>query len=586
MKQKSKNRFFAALLAAAMMFQLLPLMVFADEGSTYQEGTPASVTNKRTGEEYDSLRTALEAAEDNDTIQLGAGTYFMYDKDHTHTVKDFKVNGIDGKHLTLEGSGIGVTTWQMHLSLDNYYFSYDNCFRDADTITFKNMTLEAQKETGNPYADYRGFGGIAHTVVDNCEVNGKTAFWGEETAKFINTTFNAATRNGSDPDYSLWTYITKEWTFDNCTFNAKGKVINVWKDYGAATHDIIVNFNNCTVDSTTNKYSALIVDDSNMGSYKYIIHISDSDNVKAAINKYTCSQVYGVKEGCGNQTEIYVEDKGQEVCVWKNGELQTHKYSDGEKDKAYNITYSSNPNGWVEEEDGHYKRHVIKTCKYCGYKEEKDEIGYKLAYELNGGEAAEGEDYAEKIVAENETVTLAAAPSREGFNFLGWEDENGNRYDAAAATKLTANTKLTAQWGEVPPAVPDISDGGGKEITTVIVAAGTTVIGYYAGTGLLMHYYGLPYWPKNRSELALMLWEDADRPMPESTLLYPDVGQEEQDMDLQYAARWAMENELIPDLNWDDSLTEEEMKFYPNYAVSRARALHAWRKAQQLKQDA
>lgn len=589
MKQKSKNRFFAALLAAAMMFQLLPLMVFADEGSTYQEGTPASVTNKRTGEEYDSLRTALEAAEDNDTIQLGAGTYFMYDKDHTHTVKDFKVNGIDGKHLTLEGSGIGVTTWQMHLSLDNYYFSYDNCFRGADTITFKNMTLEAQMETGNSYADYRGFGGIAHTVVENCEVNGKTAFWGEETAKFINTTFNAATRNGSEPDYSLWTYITKEWTFDNCTFNAKGKVINVWKDYGAATHDIIVNFNNCTVDSTTNKYSALIVDDSNMGSYKYIIHISDSDNVKAAINKYTCSQVYGVKEGCGNQTEIYVEDKGQEVCVWKNGELQTHKYSDGEKDIAYNITYSSsNPNGWVEEEDGHYKRHVIKTCKYCGYKEEKDEIGYKLAYDLSGGVPAEGEDYTEKIVAENETVKLAAAPApaQEGVYFLGWEDENGNPYDAAADTKLTANTKLIAQWGEVPPAVPDISDGGGKEITTVIVAAGTTVIGYYAGTGLLMHYYGLPYWPKNRSELALMLWEDADRPMPESALLYPDVGQEEQDMDLQHAARWAMENELIPDLNWDDSLTEEEMKFYPTYAVSRARALYAWRKAQKLKQDA
>lgn len=586
MKQKKQNRILAALLAVAMMFQMLPMMAFAAEDTPLAEG---QAKIERTGTTYPSLRAAAEAAQDGDTIKLGAGTYFMYDKDHTHTVKDFKVDGIDGKHLTLEGSGIGVTTWQMHLSLDNYYFSYDNCFRGADTITFKNMTLEAQMETGNSYADYRGFGGIAHTVVENCEVNGKTAFWGEETAKFINTTFNAATRNGSEPDYSLWTYITKEWTFDNCTFNAKGKVINVWKDYGAATHDIIVNFNNCTVDSTTNKYSALIVDDSNMGSYKYIIHISDSDNVKAAINKYTCSQVYGVKEGCGNQTEIYVEDKGQEVCVWKNGELQTHKYSDGEKDIAYNITYSSsNPNGWVEEEDGHYKRHVIKTCKYCGYKEEKDETGYKLAYELNGGVPAAGEDYAEKIVAENETVKLAAAPApaQEGVYFLGWDDGKGKQYNADAPITLTANTTLTAQWGEVPPAVPDTPDGGGKEITTVIVAAGTTVIGYYAGTGLLMHYYGLPYWPKNRSELALMLWEDADRPMPESTLLYPDVGQEEDDMDLQHAARWAMENELIPDLNWDDSLTEEEMKFYPNYAVSRARALHAWRKAQQLKQDA
>ena len=189
-------------------------------------------------------------------------------------------------------------------------------------------------------------------------------------------------------------------------------------------------------------------------------------------------------------------------------------------------------------------------------------------------------------MAENKTVTLAAAPAREGFYFLYWEDESGNRYDDAADIKLSTNTKLTAQWGDVPPVVPDTPDGGGKEVATVIVAAGAAVLGYYVGTGLLMDCYRLPYWPKNRSELALMLWEDADRPMPESALLYPDVGQKEEDMDLQHAARWAMENELLPDLNWDDSRTEEEMKFYPNYVVSRARALYAWRKAQQLKQDA
>lgn len=583
MKQKKQNRILAALLAVAMMFQMLPMMAFAAEDTPLAEG---QAKIERTGTTYTSLRDAAEAAQDGDTIKLGAGEYFLYDE----STKFNQVQGIENKHLTFEGSGIDVTIWKMHLTLDLNYFSYDNCFEGADTITFKNMTLEAQMETGNSYADYRGFGGIAHTVVENCEVNGKTAFWGEETAKFINTTFNAATRNGSEPDYSLWTYITKEWTFDNCTFNAKGKVINVWKDYGAATHDIIVNFNNCTVDSTTNKYSALIVDDSNMGSYKYIIHISDSDNVKAAINKYTCSQVYGVKEGCGNQTEIYVEDKGQEVCVWKNGELQTHKYSDGEKDKAYNITYSgSNPNGWVEE-DGHYKRHVIKTCNYCGYKEEKDETGYKLEYDLNGGDPAEGADdeaYKEKIVPENETVELAPAPTREGYFFHYWDGTEGNFYGDPATIKMTANTKLTAQWGEEPPEVPDPPEEPGCcGISPVIIAAGTTVIGYYAGTQVLKHCFGLPYWPGNRKVLALMLWEDADRPMPESTLLYPDIGQEEEDMDLQHAARWAMENELLPDLNWDSSKPEEEQKFFPNYAVSRAWALHAWNKAQQLKQDA
>lgn len=580
MKHKGKNRVLAALLAAAMMFQMLPMMAFAAEDTPLAEG---QAKIERTGTTYTSLRAAAEAAQDGDTIKLGAGEYFLYDEGK----KFNQVQGIGGKHLTFEGSGIDVTIWKMCSNLDINYFSYDNCFEGADTITFKDMTIQAQMETGISYADYRGFEGIKNTVVENCEINGRSAFWGKETAKFENVIFNAPTRHGSECDYSLWTYNTDVWTFDSCTFNAKGKVINVYTDANCATHDTTINFNNCTVNSNDSKYPALIVDDSNMGSYKYIIYISDSDNVKAAINKYTCSQVYGVKEGCGNQTEIYVEDKGQEVCVWKNGKLQTHKYSDGEKDNAYNITYSSsNPNGWVEE-DGHYKRHVIKTCNYCGYKEEKDETGYKLEYELNGGDPAEGADYTEKIVPANERVKLAAAPTREGYFFHYWDGTEGNFYGDPATIKMTANTKLTAQWGEEPPEVPDPPEEPGCcGISPVIIAAGTTVIGYYAGTQVLKHCFGLPYWPGNRKVLALMLWEDADRPMPESTLLYPDIGQEEEDMDLQHAARWAMENELLPDLNWDSSKPEEEQKFFPNYAVSRAWALHAWNKAQQLKQDA
>ena len=146
---------------------------------------------------------------------------------------------------------------------------------------------------------------------------------------------------------------------------------------------------------------------------------------------------------------------------------------------------------------------------------------------------------------------------------------------------------LTAQWGKEPPEKPaESGESGCGVVSTVLIATGATAIGYYAGTQVLKHCYGLPYWPGNRSALALMLWEDADRPMPVSTVLYPDVGQKERDMDLQHAARWAMENELIPDLNLDDSKPEEEQKFFPNYAVSRAWALHAWNKAQKLKKNA
>ena len=118
-------------------------------------------------------------------------------------------------------------------------------------------------------------------------------------------------------------------------------------------------------------------------------------------------------------------------------------------------------------------------------------------------------------------------------------------------------------------------------------AVGTAVLGYQAyslGTEFAGKLMALPYFPSNRSALAMMLWEDAGKPMPESELLYPDVGQEAQDMDLQHAARWAMENELIPDLN-DEGTAPEEMKFYPDNAVSKIDVLNAWQKAQELKNN-
>ena len=118
-------------------------------------------------------------------------------------------------------------------------------------------------------------------------------------------------------------------------------------------------------------------------------------------------------------------------------------------------------------------------------------------------------------------------------------------------------------------------------------AVGGAVLGYQAyslGAEFAGKLLNLPYFPNNRSALAMMLWEDAGKPMPESELLYPDVEQEEQDMDLQHAARWAMENELIPDLN-DEGTAPEEMKFFPANPVSKLDVLNAWQKAQELKNN-
>ena len=572
MKQKKHNRFLAAFLAVAMMLQVLPMLAFAAEDMPLTKGK-AKIGNTV----YDTVLEAVTAAGTGDTIELGEGNYTLYSISSVGTTK--------GKDLTFVGQGTDKTAWNIGALVPdpaNFGTEYngDYSFDGAGTITFRNMTLRSGD------ANYLGFIRATNTVVDNCVINGKTFYWGYTSADFKNTTFNAPSG-----DYALWTYSSPTMTFDGCTFNASGKVINVYTDYGAGKHDITVNFNNCTVNSSSGK-TALNINDSNMGSYKYILNISNiSDSqVTAERDTTTCTQLFGFggkvnelfKNSNSGRTEVNIDGKR----VWENGKMQTHDYTDGEKKQ----NFTKDEGDWTDKGD-HYEREVTKTCNYCGYKTTITEKGYKLEYDLNGGDPAEGADdetYKEKIVPENEKVELAPAPTMPGYFFHYWDGTEGNFYGDPATIKMTANTKLTAQWGEEPPEVPDTPEGPGccGEVTAVIIAAGTTVVGYYAGTELLRNCYGLPYWPRNRSELALMLWEDADRPMPESTLLYPDIGQEEKDMDLQHAARWAMENELIPDLNWDSRKPEEEQKFFPTYAVSRARALHAWQKAQQLKQDA
>ena len=573
MKQKKQNRILAALLAVAMMFQMLPMMAFAAEGAG-SEGAPSDVTLMSTdgSKSYSDLQEAVKAAESGDTIELGVGDYTLYNVKSEGMTK--------GKNLTFVGKGTDKTVW--HIGEDvadpnkTGEYNGDYSFDGAGTVTFENMTLRSGTTT-DPNVKL-GFIRPGKTVVEKCEIVGWTAYWGDNSAEFTNTTFKPSLFKDA-----IWVYSSKEATFNNCTFTA-GRGVKV---YTEENKSVTVNFNDCTVDNSGD-YPAIYIDElvlkQDGGKQRYNINITGSNNVTAQTNTYTCSKLFGFKQRDNMHPGDFTNVKIDGELVWSEGKMLTHDYTDGEKEQ----NFKRDEGDWTDKGD-HYEREVTKTCRYCGYTTPPiTEKGYKLEYDLNDGDPAEGADYTEKIVPENEKVTLAAAPTKEGRFFHYWDGAEGNFYGDSATIKMTANTKLTAQWGEEPPEVPDTPEGPGccGEVTAVIIAAGTTVVGYYAGTELLRNCYGLPYWPRNRSELALMLWEDADRPMPESTLLYPDIGQEEKDMDLQHAARWAMENELIPDLNWDSRKPEEEQKFFPTYAVSRARALHAWQKAQQLKQDA
>ena len=199
-------------------------------------------------------------------------------------------------------------------------------------------------------------------------------------------------------------------------------------------------------------------------------------------------------------------------------------------------------------------------------------------------------------VPEGATVSVAFdkdAFADSGLKFGHWDitgldDPNAYQDKESFAFEMPAKAvtlKAMTQDASIEDDEPDIV---GPIVIGTTVVVGGAVLGYQAyslGAEFAGKLLNLPYFPSNRSALAMMLWEDAGKPMPESELLYPDVGQEEQDMDLQHAARWAMENELIPDLN-DEGTAPEEMKFYPDNAVSKIDVLNAWQKAQELKQNA
>lgn len=678
MKQKSQNRFLAALLAVAMMLQMLPMLAFADDA-------PDAYAVEIDGKEgsYAKLEDAVRAASSGDTIILGEGNYTLYKISSEGMTK--------GKNLTFVGQGPDKTAWNIGALVPdpaNFGTEYngDYSFDGAGTVTFKNMTLRSGK------ADYLGFIRADQTVVDNCVINGKTFYWGYTSAVFKNTTFNAPLL-----DYAIWTYSSPTMTFDNCTFNATGKVINVYTDYGAGKQDIKVNFENCTVNSYSFGKQALNINDSNMGSYKYIIKIYHP-TVTAARDTMTCSQVFGFggdHDKNSGRTEVYWNGDP----VWKDGKMKTHSYTDGEKEErayrdgekeesAYITTDRSEwtPSG-AERID---KCEVTKKCKYCGWTKKGWEYAsvYRLQYNLNEGVGAENVDYSDANYRQNVSVKLAAAPTREGYQFAGWLSLKGKLYKAESELEqLTGDEVFTAQWKKDEPVVnhtltvtggtfavkngdidvtdtletstdeasgkqtclvpdgaevtvtldqtkvpdgmvfdlwstgkfelpldqdykaesitftmnddvdvaaqyrsADIEDGSdvvGPIIVGTAVVAGGALVGYTLGTDLVGQMWGLPYFPSNRSALAMMLWEDAGKPMPESEILYPDVGQEEQDMDLQHAARWAMEHDLMPDLNDQDTeLPPEQVKFYPDNMVTKISVLRAWKKAQDLKQNA
>ena len=303
------SKLLSLLLCLAMLMSMVPVAyatntestdvddVSTSENSVALSGDetemPVSGNAVSTNEE---LATAIANAADGDTIMLGEGEFTTYG------------NASPEKSLTFIGSGTG-TVWTIGDLKKNVGgegngdYSFDGC----DTITFKNMTLKSDG------FDYRGFIRINNTVVENCTLDGKTAYWGYTTATFKGCTFNAP-----KVDYALWDYSTPSMTFDGCTFNISGKGVNVYvetNNAGSATRTVTVK--DCAVNSVKENKAFLNIKNS---TQSYDVTFSGTNAVNGlAADSTTASNLYQVET-----TEV-TEKSGKPVTVKQeaNGTLTT-----------------------------------------------------------------------------------------------------------------------------------------------------------------------------------------------------------------------------------------------------------------------
>ena len=532
------------MLALVLALGATPLAVYADEGegTTQSETSNVNEDSEGTGETntaktvnatptslnagqirvtnidenidtiYSNLGDAVKNAPSGSTIELSAGTYSLYsysanpdalsDRKQNPTNPDWQ-QYIIGKSLTFVGHSADDTFWNIGTP---YYdaggeANGDYSFDGANVITFKNLTLQSPVQYDgtllSSQKNYTGFIRPNETIVEDCVINGRTAYWGYQTATFRNTTFNCPFL-----EYAIWTYSSPVMTFDNCTFNSTGKVINVYADFEAGKHDITVNFNGCTVNGWSLK-QVLNINDYNMGDYKYVINIS-GDNVVNGVNvntdKITCSRLFGYSGDTSHNTGRTIVNFGN-TPVWQGGKMVDVKayhnsgvtadgvtynnnvdgsnnslYAEGYKDNAFDTTTSE----WTTNPDGTITRNVTKKCKYCGHEENVTEHQGKLTYDANGGEGAI--DSATGAAGENVTVAENVF-TRNNYTFTGWNtqaDGKGTAYKPGDSFTLTdEDTVLYAQWSENAPAQVNVSydaNGGTGTMESITGDVGSEIV--------------------------------------------------------------------------------------------------------------
>lgn len=198
------------MLALVLALGATPLAVYADEGegTTQSETSNVSEVSEGTDETKplengmirvqtsdgfkiydadtaDKFREAMKEALPGSTIELGAGTYSLYKSsdDMSKEEQDAWKKLMKEKTFTFVGQGPEKTFWRIGAEVypgKSGEYNSDYSFEGSKSITFQNMKLFVPYEQ-----DYLGFSHTNDTLVENCVIEGRTQYWGYNSAIFL-----------------------------------------------------------------------------------------------------------------------------------------------------------------------------------------------------------------------------------------------------------------------------------------------------------------------------------------------------------------------------------------------------------------
>lgn len=209
-----------------------------------------------------------EIGKANSTVVLAAGTYTM-----PTTVAD----GV---------SIIGTDASTSVLTLNEAAAWHDI------NATLKNVTIKS------PNANYIGIQHAASIKYENCVIEGQP-FSYATTAVFDGCTFNQT----SNDAYNIWTYGSKNITFNNCVFNCAGKAVLIYNEGALPTG--IVTFDKCKfIASESVAGKAAIEIDSRFSSYE--VYINDCTHEGFANGSVSGNSLWNKKVG-DKSVKIFVD---------------------------------------------------------------------------------------------------------------------------------------------------------------------------------------------------------------------------------------------------------------------------------------